>query len=430
MMPWVEQSATPATGTGRWVERAADPLAASTIAPKGGTPFQPSVAVDQATEIYRRLMQEQQDLPLTTDRSTLGNIAQSAMTRFSNNMLAAPSVAADALSYPLRRAGLLPGGAGADTSVFGVTPRLTVEGMGAGLRSLRGDVTPQQAGEQIQAAEAARQAQYPIATGVGDVVGDVATLAEGRAPLTTGLRKFEYGAAKNVAKGKTLYEAAPFASKADLLQTVSQSPGFNAFKRGLGRTGEAGVEGAALGLLHNQDPVEAAGFTAGAQGATSMVSDILTRKFVKLPSRVATFAVNAGVLSAALYGLGVALPGEVKDYEAQKGAVQKMLWGYGLGGIIATVSTRGRSGAVSASMPHVIDALASAPRNAMQSVMIDYLNRDPAKRQDLQTKITTMYQNLDKLSQQQIRDLSAAFNSGNKDRFLTELDKATKGLTQ
>ena len=124
-----------------------------------------------------------------------------------------------------------------------------------------------------------------------------------------------------------------------------QSPGFNALLRGAGRTAEAGLEGTAIALLDDKDPASAAAFSAGAQGVVSFGTEALMRKFAKLPSRVATLAVNGGILTGVIYGLGVLGPGELKDYEAQKAAVHKMILGYTLGAGLSIVGSRARSGA-------------------------------------------------------------------------------------
>ena len=63
----------------------------------------------------------------------------------------------------------------------------------------------------------------------------------------------------------------------------------------------------------------------------------------------------------------------------------------------------------------------------MQKILIPYLNSDATKRMDLKTKLTSMYQNMDKFTEPQLRSLSAAFND-NKDRFYSELDKTLKEL--
>jgi hypothetical protein len=395
-------------------------MAASTIAPKGGEPFQPTTAQDQAIELYR-LLNQQGPEPPGIPPTALGNYTLSTAQGIANNILAAPSVAGDILSYPGRQLKSSIEGKGlANLSVF---PKPTVEGIAAKLRAATGETTEAEARANIQEAEARRQEKFPWSTYLGDVSGDIATLAMGRGPFVEGLRAKEVDLGRKIAHGKTMYESWPFLNKLERAKVLNQSPGYNLFKRGLGRAGEAGVEGATLGLLHGGDPVESAFFSAGAQGMMSAATDVFTRKFFKMPSRVATFAVNGGILTGVLYAADVALPGQAKDYEAQKTAAQKMLWGYGLGGLTALMSTRARSGFVSATAPHIADALGSIPRNAMQSILTRYLGSAPAERKTMKAKIEAMYSGLDKYTLPQLRELSDAFASGNADRFFTTLKR-------
>jgi len=398
-------------------------MAASTIAPKGGTPYQPNIYTDQALEDFRKLSQPVSEhdaavkQQVADNRSALGNIAQSHMTGIADAALAAPSVAADVMTYPWRA------GLNVHAPVFGAMPRVSVEDIAARMRTLKGG-TVEQARHNIDVNEAARREVYPTASTIGDITGAVQTLASLRGPFTSKLRDFEYKTTKQMNKGKTLYESAPFADKAEFKNVLLQSPGFNAFVRGAGRTGEAFAEGGVLSALQQGDPATAAAFSAGTQGLTSAGSEVLMRKFAKLPSRVATFSVNAAILAGVFYAAGVAMPGvEIKDYEAQKAAIHKMLLGYTMGAGLSIVGSRARSGAGSVAMPHLTDALASAPRNAMQKIMVDYLGSDAGSKAKLGEKIKFMGDNLGRFTDQQLQDLSAAFNSGNVDRFYKQLDR-------
>lgn len=416
-------------------------LAASTVAPKGGEPFQPHALVDEALEAYRRLNQAEDvrqravDEQIAEKRTIPGNITQGIMTGIGDAIVKTPQIISRIASYPRRAImGGITGGLEGARNVPVIGETVGVEELGSRLAALPEDRTYEQASANRELREAARHEVYPWGAGIGDVGGAVAPLMLGRVPFTSKLRDIEYLSTRNINKGKTIYESLPFRSPARFRQVVKQSPGFNALKRGLGRTAEAGLEGAAISLLNNGDPLEAAGFTAGTQAGTSFVGDILTRKYAKLPSRVATFAANAGIMTGVLYAAGVALPGEVKDYEASHAAINKMLWGYGLGGLLAGVSARARTGATSSASvtsQYMADALGSVPRNAMQAVMVDWLQKPEAQRMDLQKKILTMYENIDKLAEGPkgtLNNLVAAFNSGKPERFYNELDRALATL--
>jgi hypothetical protein len=430
-------------------------MAASTIAPKGGTPYQPNMHTDRALEELRQLMQpiDEQNRALANqkaaNRSTLGNVVQSHMNVVGNAITHTPSIVGDVLTYPFRRIRDFVGSPGTppsspvsdymhdvsapikgqDTPLFGAVPRVDVEDIAAGLRSLPGDVSYDQARRNIDVNEAARREVYPTSSTVGDLTGTVQTLASLRAPFTEKLRDFEYNATKQINKGKTLYESAPFKA-GEASKVLRQSPGFNALLRGAGRTGEAGLEGTALALLQDQDPGPAAAFSAGVQATNSAGTEALMRKFAKLPSRVATFSVNAAIMYGALYAAGVVLPGQVSDRDAKTAAAHKLILGYTLGAGLSAVTARARTGAISSTMPHLTDALASGPRNAMQKVMVDYLGSDQATRQSLAGKIKFMGDNIGRFTDTQLTNLSAAFNSGNLDRFYSELDKIQKATPQ
>ena len=419
---------------GNWVERvapAAPPqagLAASTIAPKGGTPYQPTVPVDQAHEIYRRLMQQQGPTQPQPEMSAAENLWRSGAKTYANNLLATPSIAADIASYPVRRLGALAQGK-ERPNWFGATPRADVDMLGAGLRAATSDMPYAEARENVRRNEAAREEARPTSSMIGGLGGDVATLAAGRLPFVSKLRAGEVAVEKAIKHGVPVSAREPMLVPGDWRKAVKQSPGFNNLKKLLARTGEAGAEGAALAILHEGDPVQSAAFTAGTQFVAGGAAQGLMHKFVTLPKmgRVANFAINVAAMSQLLYLADVALPGEAKDYEAQRGSAQKLIGGYLVGGALATVSARGRSGMASVNTPRLTDALASAPRNAMQSYIVDYLNSDAAKKQDFKGKMATLYSNMDKLSESQLRNLSAAFGAG-KERFYKELDEVTKGL--
>jgi hypothetical protein len=55
--------------------------------------------------------------------------------------------------------------------------------------------------------------------------------------------------------------------------------------------------------------------------------------------------------------------------------------------------------------------------------MVDYLNSDAGSKAKLGEKIKFMGDNLGRFTDQQLKDLSAAFNSGNVDRFYKQLDR-------
>jgi hypothetical protein len=249
------------------------------------------------------------------------------------------------------------------------------------------------------------------------------------------MRKGEIALERRISSG------VPMSTKAMLdrpawRKALEKSIGWPSFQKVMGRSAEAGAEGAAIALLEKSDPLETAAYSAGAQGVLGGALQAVQHKFhpFKGGGRLFNLAVNSGVLTTLFYTMDVAMPGQAKDYEAQRDAAQKVLWGYGIGAGTALLAGRARSGMISASVPggkvgrSVVDTIASAPRNMMQSMLADYAGSDKEKRADIKAKVTAFYENSDKLSEEDMRNVLAAFNSGNKDRFIGELDKVTKGL--
>jgi hypothetical protein len=403
------------------------------------------VLVNEANEIFRSIMQERagttfppggkQDVgrfaqvPGLEDRSTTGVALQTGATDYANAMLAAPSVAADFLSYPVRRMF-----GGQDTKYFGATPRLTVEGIASRLPIAGDQRSSEEREAQIGAAQAATEEKYPVATTIGHLGAAAPILTSLRAPFMASQRPraFEYLAKKKVSQAENVapLTVAAFRGPTHAKNATKRSQTFVKFMRGTNRVAEAGAEGAALALLQNKDPMEAAAFTAGAQGTLSGITEGVTRKWINFggaPGKLTGLALQVAGLSYALYALGVAAPGGVKDYEAQHTAAQKVLLGTMIGMATGGFSSRARSGYVSSRAPYLADAFGSAPRNVMQQVIVDQLSKPAADREGLTAKLKLLMENADKISPEGLRNLSAAM-SANKDRFLSELDKITKGL--
>lgn len=398
-------------------------IARTTIMPKGGK--SEDVLANEAREIYRELTQPR---PLASDRSYAGNILQSHVTEVGDAILAAPSVVGDFLTFPARKL------MDKDAPWFGALPRTSAAKIMSHVPTSADDNrTPEERLQDIEMAEAERRARYPVSSTIGDLTGVAQELALGRAPFSKGLRRREVAVEKKIERGTPMSQKVMY-NRADWKKALDNSVGWNSFQKVMGRTVESGVEGATIALLDGGDPLETAAYTAGAQGVFGGALQAAQHKFLPFPKagRVANLAINSAILSGLFYTIDTALPGEARDYEASKAAAQKVLWGYALGAAAGAVSARSRSGMVSAaapgkSGPHVMDALSSAPRNMMQSVIADYVNSDEGARAGLRDKLTKFYNNIENLSESDLRAVTAAFNA-DKERFYRELDRVTGGL--
>lgn len=403
-------------------------LARTTVAAKGNVSNQ-NLLAEEAREIYREMTQPR---PLANDRSTMGNIAQSHMTEVGNNILAAPSVIGNFLTYPARRMMQ-----GRDAKWFsGTVPYVsTADIMSHVPVSPNDSRSPDQRSQAIEAAEAERRARYPVSSTIGDLTGVAQTVALGRSPFSKGLRRREVAVEHKIERGTPMSQKAMY-NRADWKKALDSSAGWNSFQKVMGRTVEAGVEGAGIALLHEGDPMETAAYTAGAQGVLGGTLQAMQHKWlpIKGAGRLANLAINSAILGQLFYVADIALPGPAKDYEATKAAAQKAIWGYGLGAATGLVAARARSGMISAAAPGksgplVMDALASAPRNMMQGYLEDYISSDEGKRASLRDKLTVFHNNIDSISEEDLRAVTAAFGA-DKDRFYRELDRVTKGLGQ
>ena len=407
-------------------------LARTTIMPKGGS--SKDVLANEAREIYREMTQPR---PLADDRSTAGNIAQSHLTEVGNNILAAPSVVGDFLTYPVRKiANVVRGNNEFEnpTPWFGAMPRVTTADIMSHVPTSPDDNrTAAQRAEAIELAEAERRARYPVSSTVGDLTGIAQTVGLGRAPFSRGLRRREVAVEKKIDRGMPMSQKAMF-NRADWKKALDRSTGWNSFQKVMGRTVESGVEGAGIALLHNGDPVETAAYTAGAQGVLGGTLQVMQHKWlpIKGAGRLANLAINSAILGQLFYVADIAMPGPAKDYEATKAAAQKAIWGYALGAATGLVAARSRSGMISAAAPgkhgpEVMDVLASAPRNMMQGYLEDYISSDEGRKASLKEKLSKFYSNIDNISEEDLRAVTAAFGA-DKDRFYRELDRVTGGL--
>lgn len=199
------------------------------------------------------------------------------------------------------------------------------------------------------ALERQRSEASPIATGAGRVAGDVATLLA----LRPGERMTK-------ALGLSPRAAAP--GDVGALNEAARL-----LARGLGRTAEAGFEGAVIAAVGDGDPVKTAAYSAGIQAGGSAA---LTAKNAMLRNPVKTFA--------ALW-LGHQMwkaisPGPQQAFESSDAAIKELIAAYGLGTAAAMVGA-GR-GVGEGAVRQVTDAISTASRGTVASVITQLQEAD------------------------------------------------------
>ena len=312
---------------------------------------------------------------------------------FLNNVMALPSSAlAGAAALPR----LLPGGQTFSEGFeeeLGKFPasaiRPTVEGTAASVRALPalapGGPTfgEQKAFEraEIQAEDIRRRAKFPKASFAGDIAGDVATIVGGRLPFAGKINKGEtrlFGKGPDLLFGGAL-KAPKLADPgvARLAQRVITSRPIKLLARGTGRSLEAGFEAAALDLLKGEDPLETAAYAAGVQMAGSGLLQTGKGLLTGGPMKASAKLLLAGASFGAVYQIAKeTVPGGednlINSIEVGFEKVQLAM----VLGLIAGLSGSGRlrGGKLAEDLPRLTDALATAPRAAMISLLEDFAN--------------------------------------------------------
>lgn len=225
--------------------------------------------------------------------------------------------------------------------------------------------------------------EHPVAGVAGDITGDVAALSVLRSPIA-GQRGREQLAARVVSDAaKTAPYSGPNLATSSTVMEWMKNIGLTANKSALansaGRVVEAGVEGAALALLKENDPVQAAQYAAGTQLGGNMILSGWNGIFSGSKMGVAgKLALATGGLWAGLQILSGLTPGgDNSPIDNVKTAAGKIGWGL-VAGLITGLSGQGRitGGLPVAAIPAAADYLTSIPRVAFQSALQDIVS-DP-----------------------------------------------------
>jgi len=256
-------------------------------------------------------------------------------------------------------------------------------------------------------AEMARSAElrdaHPIASTLGDVGGDVATVLTGRLPLSARMVEAEkklMGQAPNV----TL---TPGVRK--LLDEWYTSTASKEFRRGVRRAGETGIEGAVLAAVNEGDPVATAAWSAGTQAAASLPMWAIAGKG-PLTTRLGAIALSSLVLHQMSKE---ATPlGQENIFDVVQSA-DDAFRGVTLTAGTALAATLAGMGRVrSANVPKLADAMTAVPRAGAVSAIAALNKEDEGAAGDVTRTLMHLANNPDVFNESQQKRLMTAFEKG------------------
>ncbi len=307
-------------------------------------------------------------------------------------------------------------------------PAPTVGDIGAGIRSipalLPGGETPgERFSDELASGKeelAAMQQQFPTATALGDVTGDVATIVGGRLPFARRVNKFEDFLTK-----ARLPKITDPSIRREVIKAL-ESKAFRSILKGTGRSVETGLEAMSLDILKGDDPLETAFWAAGSQAGGSL--SLQTLKGAKNHPIIA-----GAIVFGAAYQIGKELvPGGNDNLiESMTTGFEKMAGAIVLGtlaGVAGTGRVRGR--AISESMPRLTDAITSIPRAAMISFLEDLVDAPPQTKQEIALVTSKLAQDPQFFGAQATAQLQSAMQTGKLIEGINELKQSSEEFTK
>jgi hypothetical protein len=242
------------------------------------------------------------------------------------------------------------------------------------------DIVPGQKERQELAEE-----QQPGAVRGGKIAGDIIGMLGLRAPF-----------AKKLAARKP--PPVPISGPAGvprLMDRAFKHPATQKLLRGAGRAGEAGFEGAVLGVLSEGDPVELAAFGAGAQMANSAILEagkgLFSGGVLKSSGKIGVAAFSVGAL---IQMLKTVTPGG-KNFilESLETGFEKMAAALILGaGSALAGGGRVRASKFAEDLPFISDAITAIPRNGLLATIKEYGQVDELSRGDIEAVMLKIVQ--------------------------------------
>lgn len=242
---------------------------------------------------------------------------------------------------------------------------------------------PMNIGENFQQARQRQQdvAQArPGATMAGNVAGDVGTLLSGRLPLRS-------ASARATRDAVTIPKAPLPPGLRRQVDDITKKVIATKLPRGMRRAAETGLEGAALAVLDEGDPVMTASFSAGSQAAgslfLSMTKPMVTSK-TGLLSTVALGAVGVQLFKEATPG------GQDRILESIETSIFKVLPTVALGTLSAAAGF-GRTGdRFQQNLPKLADAITTIPRGSIVSLLKD-LSKEAEEGNDTTLRVVEQF---------------------------------------
>lgn len=309
----------------------------------------------------------------------------------------------------------------------------------------------QQQQQNIEEWELSRAEQFPIATTVGDIFGDAATLFTGRAPIQKLMQRrtnpglgrreeiLELNRANRTPENIAEITATPVSQVNRIInqrvaQRAATPPGLrrrikDVFDRGFGkklaesgiRTAEAGLESAVIGALNDDDPVTSAAMAAGVQAGSGMVLEANKKLFGKFGNLG-----SALLAGTALYHMAKeSTPGgRDRILESFETTAEKMSALVALG-VLSSLAGGGRiKGSIAEDMPIVADGITSIPRGAIQSLARGMFDADPIDREQAYRVILALKRDPDAFGEHVNRRIvRALFSESPRVDFVEEINK-------
>lgn len=341
------------------------------------------------------------------ERSSLSVFGESLVSGVLNSIIAVPSAVADALRVnPIADVASIARGE-APKQVLGTTPRATVTDIGAGVRSLAGDEDFATAKAALEQAQKKQAEEFPVATLLGQVGGDIASLALGRAAL--GLKAGAKAAS----------------SRAGGLEGVTVRA-LNKIKRGTGKALGVGIEGAALATLGEGDPVKAAALAGGGQAAGSLALTV-----AKIPTTGTGLAVTAAGLVALIQTFKSMTPGgRDRILESAETAFEKIGIGMTVGAAAGLAGAgRLRGSQLSTRAPRVMDRLADAINTGLRGPWVSFwsdFRKNEAEIERLEPALNAMVNSPESFTPAEQRRLERSIKNGKLSKELDQLSKNPK----
>lgn len=239
--------------------------------------------------------------------------------------------------------------------------------------------------------------EHPIASTVGDLTGDAATLFTGRMPGVNAM-----GRAEKVIAGLKNPIADPGFRR--VAMEVMTSDAMKGVYRGLGRAAETSLEGAGLAILKEGDPIDTALY-----GAAGQVGGSIGLGMGKAVWKHPLWATVLG--SAAVYQVAKDMTpgGRDRILESLESGSSHAAHALMIGAVSGMV---GAGRIRSADLPRVADAMTAIPRGAMLSLLSDMSKEEEAGGADVRNTVAHLVNNPDGFNKTQIGQLERAMTEG------------------